>query len=179
MVFSRYILVFFAVLLIGAPARAAGPGVIGEKPVIKEKTIRGKSGYLVPRFVSLAKDTVNVRTGPDSKYPILWVFKKAGLPVKVIAEYKDWRKIVDSEGASGWIWGPLLSSRRTGLILMDQQNLLKKPAADAPAAVIAEAGVIGRIRACRQGWCELDLKGFKGWLRQSHFWGALEGEVID
>lgn len=145
----------------------------------KEKTVMGKSGYLVPRYVSLAKNTVNVRTGPDSNYPMLWVFKKAGLPVKVIAEYKDWRKIVDSEGASGWVWGPLLSSKRTGLVIAEQQPLFKNPGPDQPLAVLAEAGVIGKIKKCHSGWCQLDVNGFKGWLEQSVFWGTLEGEILD
>lgn len=144
-----------------------------------ETVTSGKSGYPVPRYVSLAKNTVNVRTGPDSKYPIIWIYKKAGLPIKVIAEYNDWRKIIDSEGATGWIWGPLLSSRRTGLIVAGQQKLLKKPAAGQPVAVIAEAGVIGKIRACEKGWCKLDVGGFTGWLKQSLFWGTLEGEMLD
>lgn len=145
----------------------------------KEKTVVGKSGYLVPRYVSLAKNTVNVRTGPDGKYPIIWVFKKAGLPVKVIAEYKDWRKIVDSEGATGWIWGPLLSSKRTGLIIARRQTLLKGPDNVHPAAVIAEAGVVGKILTCKKNWCRLDINGFKGWLKQGSFWGTLNGETLD
>ncbi len=144
-----------------------------------EKTIVGKSGYLVPRYVSLAKNTVNVRTGPDGKYPIVWVFKKAGLPVKVIAEYKDWRKIADSEGATGWIWGPLLSSKRTALIIAERQTLLKGPDNIHPAAVIAEAGVVGKILACQKNWCKLDLNGFEGWLKQGSFWGTLDGEIMD
>jgi len=147
--------------------------------VAAEKTVMGKSGYLIPRYVSLAKNTVNVRTGPDGKYPILWVFKKAGLPIKVIAEYKDWRKIVDSEGATGWIWGPLLSSRRTALIIAEQQPLLKEPEDNHPVAVIAEAGVIGKILKCKDGWCKLDINGFKGWLQQTRFWGTLDGEKLD
>ncbi len=147
--------------------------------VAKEKTIVGQSGYLVPRYVSLAKNIVNVRTGPDGKYPIMWVFKKAGLPVKVIAEYKDWRKIVDSEGAAGWIWGPLLSSKRTALIIVEQQNLLKGPDSGQPVAVIAEAGVVGKIRRCEYGWCELDVDGFTGWLKQGSFWGTLDEELLD
>jgi len=145
----------------------------------RENTTLGKSGYPVPRYVSLARDTVNVRTGPDGKYPIIWVFKKAGLPVKVIAEYKDWRKIVDSEGAQGWIWGPLLSSKRTALIINEEQVLLKNPAKDETVAVIAESGVIGKIKECNDGWCELDVDGFKGWLEQPDFWGTLDGEILD
>ena len=165
-----YFFTLTIILILGVPVLSA---------VAKEKTVLGNSGYLVPRYVSLAKDTVNVRTGPDGKYPVMWVFKKAGLPVKVVAEYKDWRKIVDSEGASGWIWGPLLSSKRNGLIVAKQQPLLKKPYDNQPVAVIAEAGVIGRINRCETGWCELNVNGFKGWLKQGQFWGTLDGEIID
>ncbi|NOZ41922.1 MAG: hypothetical protein GXP02_01955 [Alphaproteobacteria bacterium] len=155
----------------------SSPGISGA--MAGEKILMGESGYPVPRYVSLAKNTVNVRTGPDGKYPIIWIFKKAGLPIKVIAEYKDWRKIVDSEGATGWIWGPLLSSRRTGLIIARRQPLLKNPGRNQPVAVIAEAGVIGKIRRCDHGWCELEVNGFSGWLRQSRFWGTLKGEKLD
>lgn len=151
---------------------------ISPETIVPEKTILGPSGYLIPRYVSLAKNTVNVRTGPNGDYPIIWVFKKAGLPVKVIAEYKDWRKIVDSEGARGWVWGPLVSSKRNALIIADQQALLKGPAMGQPVSVIAEAGVIGKIKICQAGWCEIDVNGFKGWLRQSVFWGTLNGEIL-
>ena len=167
MAFRRFICLIASLMLFA---------MIGFTAAAKERTIVGKSGYLVPRYVSLAKKTVNVRTGPDGKYPITWIFKKRHLPVKVVAEYKSWRKIVDSEGATGWIWGPLLSSQRTALIIADRQKLLKGPDPEQPVAVIAEAGVIGEIHRCSSGWCELDVRGFKGWLKQGSFWGTLDGE---
>lgn len=143
-----------------------------------EKTVLGKSGYPVPRFVTLAKDTVNVRTGPDRKYPITWVFKRKGLPLKVVAEYENWRKFIDSEGGSGWIWGPLLSSKRTGLITADRQVLLKRPQEDSSVAAIAEAGVIGHLMTCEKEWCRLNINGIKGWVRQNHIWGTLSNEGL-
>ncbi|RMD90016.1 MAG: hypothetical protein D6807_02590, partial [Alphaproteobacteria bacterium] len=32
----------------------------------------GPSGLPLPRFVSLAADAANMRTGPGRRYPILW-----------------------------------------------------------------------------------------------------------
>lgn len=144
-----------------------------------ETVVRGKSGYLVPRFVSLARDKVFVRTGPDRKYPIRWTFQRKKLPVKVTAEYEDWRKIIDSEGATGWIWAPLLSSRRTALILNDTQPLLVGPEETEKTSVIAEEGVIGRLFECDGKWCRMEVGGFKGWLLQTKIWGALDGENFD
>ena len=37
----------------------------------------------LPRFVSLRANEVNFRTGPGVRYPIEWVFMRAGLPVQV------------------------------------------------------------------------------------------------
>lgn len=168
--------IIYALMLILLTGLGAQRSFAGEKI---EKTVIGKSGYPVPRFVSLASHKVNVRTGPDKKYPIKWVFKKAGLPVKVIREYGKWRKIVDSEGESGWIWEKLLSLRRNGLIVAERQPLLRNPEPDQPPAVIAEAGVIGKIKSCTHGWCKLDVNGFTGWLKQTHFWGTLDQEEIE
>jgi SH3-like domain-containing protein len=44
----------------------------------------GGSGQLLPRFVSLKSDRVNLRQGPGTDYPTAWVFRRAGLPVEVI-----------------------------------------------------------------------------------------------
>jgi len=78
---------------------------------------RGKSGLPLPRFVSLKSDPVNIRTGPGRKYPRAWVYRRAGLPVEIIQEHENWRRVRDADGANGWIPRALLSSRRTVLVM--------------------------------------------------------------
>ena len=77
---------------------------------------QGESGLPIPRFVSLKSDRVNVRKGPSTDQAIVWVFNRAGLPVEVIAESENWRRVRDSEGADGWVFHSLLSGRRTVLV---------------------------------------------------------------
>jgi SH3-like domain-containing protein len=74
------------------------------------------SGLSIPRFVSLSNSETNVRVGPGQEFPINAVYKRAGLPVEVILEYDNWRKIRDYEGAEGWVYHSLLSGKRTGII---------------------------------------------------------------
>ncbi len=74
------------------------------------------TGLPTPRFVSLKADEVNVRRGPGWDHAVAWVFHRAGLPVEVIAEFDVWREVRDSEGATGWVAGTLLSGRRTVLV---------------------------------------------------------------
>ena len=96
-------------LLVVGPVQAADD----EKPKAEQT---GASGLGLPRFVSLKSDKVNVRKGPSTDQAIVWVFNRAGLPVEVIAESENWRRVRDSEGADGWVLHSLLSGRRTVLI---------------------------------------------------------------
>ncbi len=77
-----------------APASPAGVGV-------------GPSGLPVPRFVSLKASRVNVRVGPGADYKVAWVFVKPGLPLEVVQEYDNWRRIRDSDGSMGWVFQKL------------------------------------------------------------------------
>src|SRR5690348_802551 len=74
------------------------------------------SGLPVPRFVSLKSDRVNVRSGPTKDNDVSWVYTRAGLPVEITAEYENWRRIRDWEGAEGWVYHSLLSGRRMALV---------------------------------------------------------------
>src|SRR6267142_2138473 len=77
---------------------------------------RKGSGLPIPRFASLRPDEANVRTGPGPRYPIDWVFKRKGMPVEIVAEYDNGRKIRDWQGASGWVHQSLLSGKRGFII---------------------------------------------------------------
>ena len=145
----------------------------------------GKDSQLpIPRFVSLKFDRINVRVGPDQhKYKIAWVYQKSGLPVEVIAEYDQWRRIRDSNGDQGWVLGTQLDGRRTVMtapwIKGDQLFTMRKTPEDNGTLVAeVQSGVIGSVRSCNGMWCELEIKGYRGWLRQMDLWGVYPGEKI-
>ena len=62
------------------------------------------SGLPVPRYVSLKSDHVNVRAGPTKDNDVAWVYTRSGLPVEITAEFENWRRVRDSEGAEGWVY---------------------------------------------------------------------------
>ena len=144
-----------------------------------EKTTIGASGYPLPRFMSLVDDKTNMRTGPGLEYPIDWIYLKEDYPLKVIAEYGSWRKIVDVDGSTGWIARHLLSLNRTGLIINGSQNLVKSPEERNIIIVTAEQDVLGSIKKCQNNWCEMEVGGFNGWIRNENIWGALDLEAFD
>ncbi len=133
----------------------------------------------VPRYVSLRSSEINVRRGPGLDYRKDWVFQRAGLPVRIIEEYGDWRRIVDKDDAGGWVYHAMLTGRRTVLVTADEV-VLRSDASDTAAPVArAEQGVVARLRACRPDWCEIEAEGHKGWVRKSVVWGVDPGEIVE
>ena len=76
----------------------------------------GPSGLPLPRFVSLKSARVNSRIGPGVNYSVDWLYIKAGLPMEIIQEFDNWRRVRDADGAEGWINQSLLSGRRTAIV---------------------------------------------------------------
>jgi SH3-like domain-containing protein len=143
------------------------------------------NGNQLPRFASLKAHRVNVRVGPDkNKYNILWSYTKEGLPVEIIQEYDNWRRIRDSDGDSGWIHNALLSKQRTVIITPWQKDksglspMRKEPSDQAKIVAHIESGVIGKIRQCTGIWCQIEIEKRHGWLKQIQLWGVSPGEKI-
>ena len=129
----------------------------------------------LPRFVSLRSDEVNVRTGPGVRYPIKWVIKRENMPVEIIAEYEDWRKIRDIEQDAGWVHKAMLTGRRTGIIRANGKNIYKD--ADEKSHLVAKAnkGAIVSIKNC-DVFCEVKTKEIEGYTKPENLWGVYEGE---
>ena len=82
------------------------------------------SGLKIPRTVSLKNSLTYMRSGPGKEFPIKFELKQKGYPLKVVAEFNNWRKVITFGKISGWVHTQLLSSIKTGLIT--KTTLLKK-----------------------------------------------------
>ena len=168
---------FLALLLGAAEGLAADDGV-------KQEGANGSRPALpVPRFVSLKSDKVNVRRGPSTDQAIVWVFSRAGLPVEIIAESENWRRVRDSEGADGWVFHSLLSARRTALIApwtKGEENvpLYSSKSTSARAVAALQAGVLGNVLSCDGEWCNLSVNDYSGYVQQDKLWGVYRGEEV-
>ena len=132
----------------------------------------------MPRYVSIRASEVNVRRGPGLDYRVDWVFKRAGLPVRIIDEYQHWRKIADSDNAGGWVYHALLTRHRTALVTEAEVTLRAGPSEDTEATARVKQGVVAAIRECQPDWCELQVDGYRGWARKTGFWGTDPDEVF-
>jgi SH3-like domain-containing protein len=141
------------------------------------------SGLPVPRYVSLKSDHVNVRAGPTKDNDVAWVYTRSGLPVEITAEFENWRRVRDSEGAEGWVYHSLLSGRRTAVVTMKNKDDLAAvhERAEETSAVSArlQAGVVAQVKRCTSSWCRVAGDGFDGWIEQQRLWGVYADEKVD
>lgn len=151
---------------------------------------RKGTGLPVPRYVSLKTDRVNLREGPSKDHRTAWVFQRAGLPVEIVAEYENWRRIRDSEGTEGWVLHSLLSGRRTALVLpwakdkTEQIPLLSEKEDHAGIAARMQPNVIVNVKNCDGTWCRVavPISGARdndGYVRQEKLWGVYPGEKVE
>jgi SH3-like domain-containing protein len=162
-------------------AQETDPPVKTDKPPEKQclPDVGCVTNLPLPRFVSLKGSEGNARRGPGLTHRIDWVFTRAGMPLKITAEYENWRRVEDSEGAGGWVHYSLLSGVRTVLVTLDMAELRNQPSDDATVVAQAEMGVVGRILECNPGWCRVSLDGMRGWIKTSAVWGVKDGEIVE
>lgn len=127
----------------------------------------------LPYWASLRYSEVRMRVGPSEEYPIDWVYKREGLPVKVVRVREGWRLVEDPEGTQGWIASSQLNPARS--VLVTGAGLADVRADGSPGAVLrwqAQPGVVAGLLRCRDAWCQVDIAGRKGWALRARLWGA-------
>ena len=163
---------------------ALGLCAMGGAAAEAQSVSKGSSGLPLPRFVSLKAKRVNLRIGPSTDYAVSWLYLKSGLPVEIIQEYENWRRIRDADGTEGWVSQTLLSGERTAVAApwMRGNDVYVNLRADSQsnASVVAklEPGVVIKLDECTGNWCLAEAGSVSGWVAQSEIWGAYPGEAF-
>ena len=132
----------------------------------------------IPRFASVRSAEVNVRTGPGMRYPVEWVFVYRNMPVEIVAEFDTWRKVRDWDGTEGWVHRSMLSGRRSVIVTGGRRALRRISEAKSPVVARVDERVVGKLIACKETWCRLEIAGRRGWMRRSYIWGVYKGENL-
>lgn len=132
----------------------------------------------LPYWASISTGEARMRTGPGRQFPASWVYRRAGLPVKVIETYPNWRKVQDPDGTTGWIQANLIGDTRTAIVIGGIREMRANPSPQAAVVWRAEPGVVGAISQCGKGWCLLDVKGRQGFIETSAIWGTAPDERL-
>ena len=129
----------------------------------------------VPYWASIKAAKLNLRAGPGRDFPIRWVYKRPGLPLKVVRVHEGWRLVRDPAGDEGWVTANLLSKERGAMVVGSGLAAMRdKPSEGAKLRWNVEPGVVGMIPECDDGWCVFDVGGRVGYFREARLWGAGE-----
>lgn len=131
------------------------------------------SGLPVPRYITLKFSVVNARAGPGDDHKLLFVYRAKGLPLQVVAETSEWRRVCDPEGQVAWVHKRVTDGRRS-VINMGKAPapLLRKPKPDARPAAYLNVRAMAQLVRCKDGWCKVSAGGDDGWVREGALWGT-------
>ena len=167
------VMIFTAIALVSAlgpeSARAAN---FSSPPPSDRQT---PSGLPVPRYVSLKYANANARSGPGDDNRLLWVFRVRGLPVQVIAETAEWRRICDPDGGLSWVHKRLTDGRRMAMSLRPKTLAIQKqPKAASPVVAYLNPRALAVLERCDQEWCKIKVDKVQGWVPSAQIWGTDE-----
>ena len=123
-----------------------------------------------PKYASIKKDKAYLRYNASFQAPISHIYSKKGLPILIINEHDNWKKIKDSDGIEGWMHQSMISNRKT-FINIKKQDLIKFLDEKNLIIAIVNPQVVGKIIRCKNIYCQVKVNKYKGWLKKEFLWG--------
>ena len=159
------------ILLTSVPAYSEPAANVGEN-----------TGLPLPRFAALKSNHINARSGPGDNYPVKAVYKRAGLPVEIVSEFKLWREIVDIEGEHNWVHKAMLTGNRYAIVKEEMYAFSDQNGGGSAVAKLEKDSQV-RIKECTPLACLMQIENgisdIKGWVDKSKLWGVYQNEIFD
>lgn len=157
----------------GAAALAGAVWLVLAGAATAAEECKTPSGYPVPRYVTLKFGKVNARAGPGDDHRLLWVYNTRGLPVEVVAETAEWRRVRDPEGGLAWVHKRVTDGRRAVINLGKRpEPLLRSPKAGSEPDAYLNVRAMASLVRCQKGWCKVKSDGASGWTPEGTLWGT-------
>lgn len=128
------------------------------------------------KMVSIKGEKVNLRSGPGTKYAVVWELGR-GFPLQVVSSKGSWYKVKDFENDIGWVYRNLVSGQAHMIVKVNKNknkrvNIRNGPGVNYGIVGKANYGVVFRTLEQRQGWVKVKHEnGLVGWVKRSLLWG--------
>ena len=177
---SKAVVRFKSFRRIAVIAAVLGAGVFAGAGALMPDGRPTPTGLEVPRWVTLKSSQVRARQGPGLDYEILWEYHAAGLPVQVIAETKEWRKICDPDGSVAWIHRTVASGRRSVFNRSAEEILIHsgRSTTSSVRARLSPRSIVS-LDECEEGWCRVRARKLRGWVAQGAVFGTQPRALCD
>lgn len=120
-------------------------------------------------YVSISKDGVNLRSGPDTKYSIIYELPE-GYPLKVVSKQGEWLKVSDFENDQGWVYAPLVTNAKYVIVVVENGNVRSGPGVnyDKVGTVVKE--VVLKHAGSQGDWIKFEHPQLTGWIHRKLVW---------
>ncbi len=123
------------------------------------------------QMVSVAREEVNLRSGPGTRYSAEWVLSR-GFPLKVVGRRGDWLRVQDFENDKGWILRTLTSSTPYHIVKVKTANVRSQPTTNSRIIGKVSYGDALKTLERRSGWVKVQRDGgLRGWISRKLLWG--------
>ena len=111
-----------------------------------------------------------IRNGPGTDYIVLWR-PRLYTPLEVLAKYKDWYAVRDSEADVGWIHKSGVAKSKAAIIIGKYLNVRNEPNLDARILFQAPKNYTFKVMETKGEWYKVkDPEGDEGWIFRKGVW---------
>ncbi len=128
------------------------------------------------QMVSIVGNDINMRSGPGTRYRILWKLG-SGFPLKVLKRKRSWIRVQDFEGTIGWVNKNVVNRVPHMIVKVHRKSRKRINVRSGPGTrnrIVAKAhyGVVFKTLQKKNGWVKVHhQKGVTGWVKRSLLWG--------
>lgn len=140
-------------------------------PLVVAVLMAAPAVSLAGKRVSVSVNSANVRTGPGTKYEIVWKGVEKYYPLVVLDQADSWYYVKDFENDTGWIFKKLVDKTQTVITTKERCNVRKGPGTKKPLAFVVDSGVPFKVLTRKGNWIQVrHADGDKGWIHKSLVW---------
>ena len=144
-------------------------------------------------WASLKYNKTYLRTGPSKDNKVIWVYKRKGMPLKILRKKNEWNEVLLPSSQKGWINSSQISKKRNVIIqnnkslsdmALSKQKQITVTDKNSKTIAYVQEGVIATLNKCKEDLCEIELKVKKekyffknsyklsGYIKKDFIWGV-------
>ena len=120
--------------------------------------------------LTVGSDIANIRSGPGTKYDIIWNVEKYH-PLFILEKSGNWYRFRDFEGDEGWIHNSLLKDIPAAITIKDTCNIRSGPGTNNAILFTVEKVIPFKVLKKQGDWVQIEhADGDQGWIHKSLVW---------
>jgi SH3-like domain-containing protein len=128
------------------------------------------AGAAMAERLAVVASVANIRSGPGSKYDILWKVEKY-YPIFVIEKKDAWYHFKDFEDDKGWVHQSLVKKMKSIITKKDLCNIRSGPGTGNKILFTVEKGIPFKVLKRKDQWLHIE-HAYKdqGWIHEALVW---------